>query len=556
MYQDVLMNATGTFEAIDSPALRKARGAFFTPPEISDYIARWAIRSPNDRVLEPSAGEASFLTSAVSRLRHLGAARPLVNGVEIHAHSARAGVALVESAGGTCDMQVADFFTVTPAMEFDVVIGNPPYVRYQDFSGDSRARSRKAALRAGVNLTALASSWAAFTVHSSLFLRTGGRLGLVLPAELLSVNYAAAVRKFLMERFSSVRLVLFEQQVFPDAEADVVLLLAEGFGEGPTDHTMVSQTRDTTTLTELGTPTSWTPPNPAGKWTGLLVGPDAVEPLHSLLELGHFTHLEEWGDTTLGMVTGNNHFFTLSPERVAAHDLDERDLLRISPPGSGHLRGLALTRNQLNRLGDENRSIWLFHPRAELSESAARYVEAGHMAGVDQAYKCRVRKSWYRVPLVEPADLLLTCMNADTPRLTTNAARVRHLNSVHGVYLKPQTRQLGRDLLPLASLNSVTLLNAEMVGRSYGGGILKIEPREADAWAMPSPTLVSRREDALKPLKPRVARLLREGHLMNAVALVDEVLFGRIVNKVDLAAVRHAHSTMTERRRTRGRSGR
>ena len=34
-------------------------------------------------------------------------------------------------------------------------------------------------------------------VHAALFLRPGGRMALVLPAELLSVNYAAAVRKFL-----------------------------------------------------------------------------------------------------------------------------------------------------------------------------------------------------------------------------------------------------------------------------------------------------------------------------------------------------------------------
>ncbi len=550
------MRAVGTSTPVDSPELRKARGAFFTPPAITDYIATWAIRSPDDQVLEPSAGEAAFLTAAVDRLHRLGVTRPNVSGVEIHSSSAQTAVASVESAGGTCDMRVADFFTVAPDHGFDVVIGNPPYIRYQDFTGESRSRSRAAALRAGVNLTALASSWAAFTVHSALFLRPGGRLGLVLPAELLSVNYAAAVRRFLLERFSSVRLVLFEEQVFPGAEADVVLLMAEGFREGPTDHAQVSQAVNASALTELGAPTAWTPPDPAGKWTGLLVGPDAVEPLHSLLATGHFTHLNEWGDTTLGMVTGNNGFFTLSPKRVAEHKLDERDLLPLSPPGSGHLRGLALTSDQLRTLGDDGRSTWLFYPRDELSDPASRYIEAGHVAGVDQAYKCRVRKPWYRVPLVKPADLLLTCMNADTPRLTTNEAGVRHLNSVHGVYLNPNLRNLGRSLLPLASLNSVTLLNAEMVGRSYGGGILKIEPREADVWAMPSPALVSRRQDGLRAIEARVAWLLREGRLADAVAQVDQTLFGRLVKKVELTAVKEAHAAMTERRMMRGRSGR
>lgn len=68
------------------------------------------------------------------------------------------------------------------------------------------------------------------------FLRDGGRLGLVLPAELLSVNYAAPVRKFLFDKFTSVELVLFEKQVFEEAEADTLLLLADGFNLASTNH--------------------------------------------------------------------------------------------------------------------------------------------------------------------------------------------------------------------------------------------------------------------------------------------------------------------------------
>ena len=550
------MPVEGTPRSADSPQLRKSRGAFFTPEAITSYIANWAIRGPEDRVLEPSAGEAAFLTQTVARLRELGSEFPCVSGVEIHASSAQKAQELVEAAGGECHMLVSDFFSVEPHGEYDVVIGNPPYIRFQDFSGEARTRSRASALRAGVTLTAMASSWAAFTVHASLFLRPGGRLGLVLPAELLSVNYAAAVRRFLLEKFARVQLILFEEQVFPDAEADVVLLLADGYGEAPTGHAEVHQARDANSLGSMGTPRLWTPPDPAGKWTGLLLGAEAVEPVHSLLRRGHFQHLADWGDTTLGMVTGNNRFFALSPERVAEHGLERADLLPLSPPGSAHLRGLRLSREALRKLGDMGSSTWLFHPRPDLTDSARHYIDAGHVAGVDQAYKCRVRQPWYRVPLVQPADLLLTCMNADTPRLTTNDARVRHLNSIHGVYLTQAVRPLGRALLPLASLNSLTLLNAEMVGRSYGGGILKIEPREADVWVMPSYDLVRRRRAELRAIKPQVSRLLREGKLPSAVELVDRALLGGLVTKAELKSVRTAHRTMTDRRAVRGRSGR
>lgn len=544
----------------DSPTIRKARGAFFTPDEITAHIASWAIRSSSDRVMEPSAGDAAFLVAAVDRLRNLSpqSNAPRVDGVEIHPYSARIGRDRVRRAGGVPRISVKDFFDVAPIPAYDAVIGNPPYIRYQEFSGEARVKARAAALRAGVSLTGLASSWAAFTIHSTLFLKKGGRLGLVLPAELLSVNYAAPVRHYLFTQFHSVELVLFNEQVFPEAEADVVLLLAEGFGEGPTDHAVFRETQSAATLSSLPAGRSWSPNDPSEKWTGSIVDPNAVEPLHTLRAAGQFVDLECWGDTTLGMVTGNNRYFTLSPDRAKRLGLDDRDLRRLSPPGSSHLRGLALTSDMLQNLGEQGKSTYLFTPEWPLSRAAQEYIEDGERTGVDAAYKCRVRRTWYRVPLVPPADLLLTCMNADTPRLTTNSARAHHLNSVHGVYLKEELRELGAELLPIASLNSVTLLNAEMVGRAYGGGILKIEPREADRWAMPAPELILDRANALRAVSSTVADLLEGGRLLDAVSLVDHALLldAGHVGEAEIEQVRRARDALTRRRMVRGGSGR
>lgn len=545
----------------DTPALRKERGAFFTPDEITRFVANWAIRAPGDQVLEPSAGDAAFLVAAVDRLRALTPGKnacPTVDGVEIHAHSARVAHQRVRQAGGNAQIRHSDFFMVEPESAYDTVIGNPPYIRYQDFSGESRARAREAAFRGGVSLTGLASSWAAFTIHSAMFLKQGGRLGLVLPAELLSVNYAAPVRRFLFSRFRDVQLVLFDEQVFPEAEADVVLLLADGYLEGPARHATIRQSKNAADLASLGAGQIWTPTDPAAKWTSGLIDPKAIKPLHGLLRRGLFTNLETWGDTTLGIVTGNNKYFTLSPQRVKELGLRRKELLRLSPPGSSHLRGLSLSNAMLTKLGREGQATFLFYPNDPPSAEAAAYIENGHRTGVDTAYKCRVRKTWYQVPLVPAADLLLTCMNADTPRLTANDAGARHLNSVHGVYFNDEYRELGRELLPLASLNSVTLLHAEMVGRAYGGGILKIEPKEADVWAMPSPELILSRADALRTVKQQVADLLEEGRLLDAVEVVDQVVLHGCsdLSAKQIKQIRQARAELAHRRTMRAASGR
>lgn len=554
------MTSIASGDPDDTPALRKERGAFFTSEHITRFMSDWAIRRPDDQVLEPAAGDAAFLVAAVDRLRKLAAepnCTPTVQGVEIHAPSAGAARKRVLAAGGEADIHEGDFFDIEPTPVFDAVIGNPPYIRYQDFNGAARARSREAALRAGVSLTGLASSWAAFTIHAALFLKRGGRLALVLPAELLSVNYASPVRRFLFSLFKDVQLVLFDEQVFPEAEADVVLLLADGYQIGPANYMTIRQTKNATTLAATGPGLSWSPTDPAAKWTSSLIDPNIVGAMQGLAERQHFTVLEDWGDTTLGMVTGNNRYFTLSPQRVQELGLRPKELLSLSPPGSSHLRLLSLTKKMLTKLGREGQAIHLFYPKNPPSAAAAAYIANGELTAVDAAYKCRVRKVWYQVPLVPPADLLLTCMNADTPRVIANEAKVRHLNSVHGVYLKEQHRQIGHELLPLASLNSVTLLHAEMVGRAYGGGILKIEPKEADTWLMPSPELLSQRAEALRKTKKKVTALLRKGRLSDAVKVVDKVLHWDCaeLSEEQVVRIRGAHQFLSDRRNARAVSG-
>lgn len=547
----------GANEAVDTPALRKARGAFFTPTSLCDFVAAWAIRDPSDRVLEPSCGEAAFLSSAGKRLRELGSPAPALTGAELHATSARRARRHLAREGLRAHVTTGDFFAVDPVPRFDAVIGNPPYIRYQDFAGASRAASQQAALRAGVRLTHLASSWAAFTVHSALFVRLGGRLGLVVPAELLSVNYASAVREYLMQRFGRVQLVLFKERVFPEVQEEVVLLMAEG--EGPCSHLEVHQTDNAATLRSTQVHVStWAPTKASAKWTPSLVPSPGLAAYQELAEGAHFGKLRDWGETSLGAVTGNNGYFALTPAMVHELGLAQSDLLRISPPGSTHLRRLALSRRVWEDLGAGGSRTYLFRPAAEPSPAALRYIQRGATAGVDQAYKCRVRSPWWRSPVLAAPDLFLTYMNAGFPQLAANPAHLRHLNSVHGVYLRSEVAALGSELLPLACMNSVTLLGAEAVGRSYGGGMLKLEPKEADLLPVPSPEVIESAKGELLALVAPVTALLANGNTREAIRLVDDALLGDAlgVGNVPVRAVESAREHMVGRRKARGRGGR
>src|SRR5690606_22798232 len=121
-----------------------------------------------------------------------------------------------------------------------------------------------------------------------------------------------------------------------EAEADVVLLLAEGYRCGPTDHAVVRQARNTQDLPALAAGFRWSPPDPAGKWTSSLVTSNSSKHLERMADRGAFTVLNSWGATRLGMVTGGNRYFTLSPDEAQRLNLPRRELIKLSPPGSSH----------------------------------------------------------------------------------------------------------------------------------------------------------------------------------------------------------------------------
>ncbi|WP_460490473.1 HsdM family class I SAM-dependent methyltransferase [Corynebacterium nasicanis] len=543
-------------DPLDTSELRKARGAFFTPTDVALFLAEWAVRHPGDRVLEPSTGDAELLVSAVGRLRELGAVDPRVWGSELHASSAQVGVERIVEAGGVGEIEVQDFFNREVAEPFDVVIGNPPYIRFQSFTGPERARAREAALSAGVALSGLASAWAAFTVRGAQHLAPGGRLAFVLPSELLTANYGGPVREYLIQNFADIEIILFDERIFADVDTDALLLLASGYGCGPAAELSFRRIHNAASLDRLPPAVSWTPADPAGKWSAATVSAEVTSTVLDLQEEGSLVPLLDWGQTKLGAVTGRNTFFALTLEDVENARLRRDEVLPLSPPGSAHLRGLELSAAALRELGAQGKRTSLFYPTEhKLSAGAEAYIADGEGQGVSGAYKCRVRRLWWQVPLSKPADLFLTYMNADTARLVTNSAGAYHLNSVHGVYLRPECRKLGRGYLPLAALNSMTLLSAETTGRAYGGGVLKIEPGEANRWLVPSIGSIDRAKDALSAIRPLVGSKLGRKDLGAAVKLVDEVVLVESlgISRKTVREARDARNELAYRREVRSR---
>jgi adenine-specific DNA-methyltransferase len=551
----------------DSPELRKRRGAFFTPYAIAEHLAEWALRGQENEglVLDPTCGEGVFLLAAAEHLSRDARSRTTSRlfGVDIHESSLRETAKLLSLVprAPVSDLLVGDFFEeptpdqIGSRLPFvDAIIGNPPFVRYHEHRGDVRRRAQAAALAQGVRLTGLASSWAALLVHASAFLKPDGRVTMVLPAELLSVSYAEPIRVWLRKRFQSVHLVLFDHLQFADAEEQVVLLVARGTG-GCNAFTLhhVSSAEE---LRELHIyDADAFAPRAAGKWTDLLIPEEARNIFASILS-EHFDTLGSFGSIELGTVTGANKFFTLSETVRHEFGLSERNhVVRTVPPGSRNLRGLTFTTGHWEQLRLQGERVWLLNPSVDRAPSGGldRYLSLGESLHVDSAYKCTIRTPWWRPPVVRAPHFFFTYMSHVSPRLVANEADVTLVNSMHGLTLNDGVPDYLRTALPILACNTVTRLGAEMRGRAYGGGILKMEPTEAAELPVPRAGFTAAVWRLLGSRRAHIETLIHAGDWDAATAMVDEALLTTIlgVPAAQLNVLRRALARRRLRRQRR-----
>src|SRR5205085_983792 len=208
---------------------------------------------------------------------------------------------------------------------FDAIIGNPPFIRYQNFPEHHRAIAFYLMQRAGLHPNRLTNSWVPFLVAATELLTKTGRLAMVIPAELLQVNYAAELRYFLSRHYSYITLITFKKLVFDGIQQEIVLLLGERNGNGHTGIRTIelegiydlSSYEHTTFLGERLKEMD----HSTEKWTMYFLEEEEIQLLRALIANTKLTNAGNVIDVDVGIVTGLNEFFVLTEQQVEEYSL-------------------------------------------------------------------------------------------------------------------------------------------------------------------------------------------------------------------------------------------
>ncbi|PKQ44212.1 Eco57I restriction-modification methylase domain-containing protein [Confluentibacter flavum] len=461
----------------------KLRGGFYTPKAIADFILKWAFNGNKTLdILEPSCGDGIFLKA----IRKGNYEYNSVTGVELDKIEALKS----ENVNLPNTRIINDDFhnyCINTNEKFDLIIGNPPYIRYQYFNKEQQGFAAEIFERADLKYSKLTNAWVSFVVGSSLLLKDEGKIGFVLPAEILQVSYAKPLRNFLAHFYHKINIVSFEKLVFPDIQQEVVLLLCE---KNKTKTHLIEhlELKDASYLKKLDISKLKSPKKKidfkSNKWTFYFLEQEEIDFLERLQESKLIPKLEKYAKVEVGITTGSNPFFT-----VPSSTVQEYELQKYSKPLVGRsvqVPSVIFTTKdwEINKIKEARTHLLAFPKKSELngSDGARKYIAEGENQKIHKGYKCGIRDEWQIIPSLRVSEALFIRRNNQYPKLIINEAGAYTTDTMHRVTVKPN---VDIQSLTASYYNSLSLAYTEICGRSHGGGVLELMPNEVEEILLP-----------------------------------------------------------------------
>lgn len=481
---------------IINESAQKLRGGYYTPVDLAVYITKWVLEKKPTAILEPSCGDGVFFKA----LAALGAPKTLrsLTGFELlpaEANKAKEQCAALPKV--KCSIHPEDFLDWSirsiagGQREFDAVVGNPPFIRYQYLEEQAQQHAEAIFKLLKLPFTKHTNAWVPFVLASIAMLKPGGRLGMILPSEIVHVMHAQSLRTYLGATCARLLIIDPEEIWFEDTLQGAVILFAEKkassdeHGEGLGIVKVSGRgflEKDPSDL--FNTTPRINGKTVEGKWTRALLTAKERTLLDTLTAHESVHVFDDIAEVNVGIVTGANKFFLVTDEVVETFNLQA-----FAHPmfgRSGHCQGVIYDESQHEdnaRKGNPTNFIWI--PKdSKLNKKARDYIALGESESLHTRYKCKIRTPWYTVPSVHATSIGMLKRSHDTPRLIYNKLGAYTTDTAYRI----TSSSHGAEELVYYFLNSLTALSAELEGRHYGGGVLELVPSEIEKLLIPIPS--------------------------------------------------------------------
>jgi adenine-specific DNA-methyltransferase len=464
--------------------MQKASGSYYTPDALADFVVAKSVTTLSSsgiiHILEPSSGDDAFVTTFHRRPDR---DRFSIDAVEI----SKKVIDLAKSASdekASITYYNEDFLFFKPKRRYDLVVGNPPYIKKKLLKVAQIKQCKNIHFEAGLKDRAINNIWTSFLVKSVAHLTDRGVLAFVLPAELLQVKYALEIQSFLRKHFNRIEIFTFKEIVFPDIGQDTVALIARKDSDLP-EGVFFGEIKNLSNLSKeniILTQSKAAERNEI-KWSGHIISEAEIEfLLNTCSQLKPVSH---YCDSGAGIVTGANNFFIVTKQVCDKYEL-KNVTLPIIQRGQFVNEGIVFNAAAFEEIVEKGKPCYLLdftgRKLTTLSEGARKYIKLGKDKKYAERFKCKIRKRWYDVPSIWSSEAFYFKRCHLYPKLLKNSAKVLVTDSAYRIRVK---NGFAVNSFVFSFYNSLTLALAELKGRFYGGGVLELTPNEFKSVPMP-----------------------------------------------------------------------
>lgn len=475
---------------------RKEFGVYYTPQLLADYIVYRLFDegkfkfSKNIDVLEPSVGGGIFLNALLNGNYYkdkklFKKSLPILNvdAIEISSDAAAETEELTRTytlASDSVNVINEDYLTyfLNNDKKYDLIIGNPPYVRRRNMNIDQRELCAKVHERANFKDRNPKNLWTSFFAGAKESLKDGGVIAFILPADIMQVKYSQEIRESLQKDFSRVEVFTLKWIYFDDIEQDVVILICTNQGKK-----VKPKFIHINSLKELEEPKHYddydsTDRLTFNKWTSYLLSSEEYDFLEGVYGRIKPKAIREYCNSGAGIVTAANDYFIISRQEVDRYSLGDITKPTIKK-SSSMFPAVVLTKDDLDKKELKGSEVLFVdfpdEPKSKFPKSYREYLKKGEEEGIHQRYKMLLRDNWYAVPSVWSSEAFFTKRSHLYPRVIINEGDAYVTDAFYRIRMKE-----GYDLknLTFSFYNTFTFIYAELMGRYYGGGVLELTPNE------------------------------------------------------------------------------
>jgi adenine-specific DNA-methyltransferase len=479
-------------DSAKTQAERNKLGQFATPGALANEILEYARKILPSRMkirfLDPAFGTGSFYSALLKTF-----ARTRIEaayGFEIDERVADSASDLWGNR--LLQLKQGDFTKQTlqsrEKQKANLLICNPPYVRHHHLSSADKSRLNVIVRQSlGINLSGLSGFYCYFMCIAHSWMAEDGLAAWLIPSEFMDVNYGRAIKDYLLNHVTLLRIHRFDPSDVQFDDALVSSAVVWFKKTKPHAHHNVEFSFGGSLLSPA---TTTNVPGAvlrhAGKWTQFPQNSHPKE-THDGLKLSNLFTIKR------GIATGANSFFILTPEKVEELKLPKEFLIPILPSP----RHLITDEILAGPHGDPlvERRQYLLSCKLPESEVKAnypslwKYLESGKLEGVDTRYLSQHRSPWYSQEERQPPLFLCTYINrkskanGETFRFILNHSRAIAANVYLLLYPKEELATAFKEAPALVQsvwemLKSLKPEEMRDQGRVYGGELYKIEPRE------------------------------------------------------------------------------